>query len=154
MYYCNSINIRILKDPEKSLKDEELEDYFYLNREWHDFEINPINEVDNVILARFSYLPFHDIYLEPKENIKSIAKKMKIVPKSNFVWEEDKEFIEELNNGLLEVVKAKEKPYTLHFSVGYKRYDESIEDVPAFIAKADEGLYHIKNARPKFKDIL
>lgn len=65
-----------------------------------------------------------------------------------------KEFIEELNNGLLEFVKAKEKPYTLHFSVGYKRYDESIEDVPAFIAKADEGLYHIKNARPKFKDIL
>ena len=65
-----------------------------------------------------------------------------------------KEFIEELNNGLLEVVKAKEKAYTLHFSVGYKRYDESIEDVPAFIAKADEGLYHIKNARPKFKDIL
>lgn len=60
------------------------------------FEIDPINEIDNIILARFSYLPFHDIYLEPKENIKSIAKKMKIVPKSNFVWEEDKKFIEEL----------------------------------------------------------
>lgn len=60
------------------------------------FEIDPINEIDNIILARFSYMPFQDIYLEPKENIKSIAKKMKIIPKSNFVWEDDKEFIEEL----------------------------------------------------------
>ena len=60
------------------------------------FEISPINEIDEVILARFSYLPFQDIYLEPRENIKSIAKKLKIVPKSNFVWGEDKELIEEL----------------------------------------------------------
>lgn len=60
------------------------------------FEINPINEIDNIILARFSYLPFQDIYLEQRENIKSIAKKFKIVPKSNFVWPDDKEFIEEL----------------------------------------------------------
>ena len=60
------------------------------------FEIKPINEIDNVILARFSYLPFQDIYLESKESIKSIAEKMKIIPKSNFVWPEDKEFIEEL----------------------------------------------------------
>lgn len=61
------------------------------------FEISPLNEVDNIILARFSYLPFQDVYLEQRENIKSIAKKMKIVPKSNFVWQEDKEFIEELS---------------------------------------------------------
>ena len=61
------------------------------------FEINPINEIDNIILARFSYLPFHDIYIEPKENIKSIAKKMRIIPKTNYVWEEDKKFIEELS---------------------------------------------------------
>jgi len=60
------------------------------------FELYPINEVDNVILARFSYLPFQDIYLEARENIKSIAQKMQIVPKSNFVWADDKKFIEEL----------------------------------------------------------
>ena len=60
------------------------------------FEMSPINEIDNLILARFSYLPFHDIYLEEKENIKSIAKKMKIIPQCNFVWQEDKDFIEEL----------------------------------------------------------
>jgi len=60
------------------------------------FEIDSMNEVDNVILSRISYLPFHDIYLEPKESIKSVAKKMEIVPKSNFVWGDDKEFIEQL----------------------------------------------------------
>lgn len=60
------------------------------------FDIDPFNEIDNVILARLSYLPFHDIYLEKKENIKSIAKKMQIIPKENFCWAEDKQFIQEL----------------------------------------------------------
>ena len=61
------------------------------------FDASQINEIDNVILARFSYLPFHDIYLEERENIKSIARKMRIIPESNFVFKEDKEFIEELS---------------------------------------------------------
>ncbi len=65
-----------------------------------------------------------------------------------------KEFIAELNNGLEEAAKEQGKPYTLYFSVGYKRYDASMEDVPSFIAAADEGLYYIKNSRPRFKDIL
>ncbi len=60
------------------------------------FERDPINEIDEVILSRFSYLPFHDIYLGKNENIKSIAKKMEIVPKSNFCWGDDKLLIEEL----------------------------------------------------------
>ena len=61
------------------------------------FEVSPFNEVDSLILARFSYLPFHDIYLEQRESIKNIGNKMRIIPKSNFVWAEDKEFIEELS---------------------------------------------------------
>lgn len=60
------------------------------------FDIDPFNEIDNVILSRLSYLPFHDIYLEQRENIKSIAKKMEIIPKENFCWGEDKEFIQDL----------------------------------------------------------
>ena len=60
------------------------------------FEISPFNEVDNIILSRFSYLPLQDIYIEQRENVKSIAKKMRIIPKINFVWQDDKEFIEEL----------------------------------------------------------
>ena len=60
------------------------------------FEVDPFNEIDNVILSRLSYLPFHDIYMEQKENIESIAKKMEIVPKENFCWKEDKQLIQEL----------------------------------------------------------
>jgi hypothetical protein len=41
MYYHDSINIKIFKDPEENLKDEELENYLFGNREWNDFEINP-----------------------------------------------------------------------------------------------------------------
>lgn len=65
-----------------------------------------------------------------------------------------KEFIAELNDALLQATEERGKPYTLHFSVGYKRYDETIADVPSFIAAADEGLYRIKNSRPRLKDIL
>jgi hypothetical protein len=42
----------------------------------------------------------------------------------------------------------------LHFSVGYKRYSPEIHSVPDFIAAADEGLYMIKNSRPRLKDML
>ncbi|MBO5895869.1 MAG: GGDEF domain-containing protein [Clostridia bacterium] len=62
-----------------------------------------------------------------------------------------KEFITELNNELVKLAGERGKPYTLHFSVGYKRYDSSIRDIPTFIAKADEGLYHIKNSRHVLK---
>ncbi|MBR5441647.1 MAG: GGDEF domain-containing protein [Clostridia bacterium] len=65
-----------------------------------------------------------------------------------------KDFIAELNEGLERATQRNNKEYTLHFSVGYKRYDESMEDIFAFIAAADEGLYHIKNSRPRLKDIL
>ena len=65
-----------------------------------------------------------------------------------------KEFIAELNNELEAATRERAKPYKLHFSVGYKRYNESMENVPAFIAAADEGLYYIKNSRPRLKDIL
>lgn len=62
-----------------------------------------------------------------------------------------KEFIDELNNELVKLASERGKPYTLHFSVGYKRYDSSIRDIPTFIAKADEGLYHIKKSRHVLK---
>ncbi len=58
-----------------------------------------------------------------------------------------KEFIAELNVGLVELAAERNKPYKLHFSVGYKRQDDTIRDIPTFIAKADEGLYRIKNSR-------
>ena len=60
------------------------------------FDTDPFNEIDNLILARLSYLPFHDIYIDNKEDIKDIEKKMNILPKEKFCWSEDIQFIKEL----------------------------------------------------------
>jgi len=57
------------------------------------FKQDPINEVDAIILARFSYLPFKDINIEKIDDIENIANKMKELSINKFIWKEDKEFI-------------------------------------------------------------
>ena len=64
-----------------------------------------------------------------------------------------KEFIAELNDELATLCSRNEKEYVLHFSVGYKRLDSSIETVYDFVKKADEGLYRIKSAREQIVEI-
>jgi len=53
----------------------------------------PFNEVDSMIFARFSYLPFDKIKLNKKETISSIANKMQPLEVNNFLHEIDKELI-------------------------------------------------------------
>lgn len=57
------------------------------------FKKDTINEVDKIILARFSYLPFKDILLENKDCIENISNKMKDLSLDKFIWKDDKEFI-------------------------------------------------------------
>jgi len=57
------------------------------------FKQDKINEVDAIILSRFSYLPFKDINMEKVDNIASISNKMKDLSLDKFIWREDKEFI-------------------------------------------------------------
>jgi len=57
------------------------------------FKQDGINEVDTIILARFSYLPFKDIDLEKIDSIENIANKMKDLSIDKFIWKDDKEFI-------------------------------------------------------------
>ena len=56
------------------------------------FSLFPFNEVDDLILARFSYLPFDKIEFENNETIKSISYKMKDFS-SEFKLEADKDLI-------------------------------------------------------------
>lgn len=60
------------------------------------FKQDKINEVDSIILARFSYLPFKDIKLESVDTIEHIADKLKHVSIDKFIWKDDKQFIEVL----------------------------------------------------------
>lgn len=57
------------------------------------FKQDWINEVDAIILARFSYLPFKDIKLEKIDSIADISNKMKDLSLDKFIWKDDKEFI-------------------------------------------------------------
>ncbi len=56
----------------------------------------PFNEVDSMIMARFSYLLFDKIEMKKKETIKSISLKMKDFPNEKFLYNGDKEMITNL----------------------------------------------------------
>lgn len=51
------------------------------------------NEIDSMILARFSYLLFDKIKMEEQETIESISKKMKDFENEEFLYNGDKELI-------------------------------------------------------------
>ncbi|MBR1802325.1 DUF2974 domain-containing protein [Candidatus Saccharibacteria bacterium] len=58
---------------------------------------NPINDVDAMILARFSYLPFHKIKLGERETIGSICQKMTEKLKvEDFAWPDDYEYVQKM----------------------------------------------------------
>lgn len=57
------------------------------------FKQDKINEVDAIILSRFSYLPFKDVDMEKTDNIANIADKMKDLSLDKFIWKDDKEFV-------------------------------------------------------------
>ena len=60
------------------------------------FKQTDIEEVDKIIFARFSYLPFKEINLDKKETIESIANKMSSLATEKFIWKDDKKLIKEL----------------------------------------------------------
>ncbi len=57
---------------------------------------NPFNEVDSMILARFSYLRFDKIHMESEATIQSISEKMQVLDKDEFLYDGDKELITRL----------------------------------------------------------
>lgn len=59
-------------------------------------ELFPFNEIDSMILARFSYLLFSKIPMNEIETIESISLKMKDFPNEDFRYNGDKELITNL----------------------------------------------------------
>ena len=62
------------------------------------FENSPINEIDDIIFARFSYLPFKCIELKDIDTIENIAQKMKDLDIENYLWDDDKVFLQKIGN--------------------------------------------------------
>ena len=56
----------------------------------------PFNEIDSMILARFSYLRFDKIKMQEIETIGSISEKMKALDNEEFLYDGDKELITKL----------------------------------------------------------
>ncbi len=60
----------------------------------------PLNEIDSMILARFSYLRFDKIKMEKIETIESISNKMKNLSNEEFLYNGDKELITNLGTSI------------------------------------------------------
>lgn len=58
------------------------------------FDNSPINELDKIIFARISYLPFSEIDFKEVETVKDLSKKFRKVKKDKFIWPDDVKFIE------------------------------------------------------------
>lgn len=56
----------------------------------------PMNEIDYMIFARLSYMPFKHVDMCHEETIKSIATKMKDLEQAKYIWGDDKPFLQEL----------------------------------------------------------
>ena len=56
------------------------------------------NEVDSMVIARFSYLIFNRIQMKSKETIASISSKMQVFPEKYFMYHGDKDLIINLGN--------------------------------------------------------
>lgn len=62
------------------------------------FQEKPLNEIDNMILSRFSYLPFNKIEMKDNETIGSVVKKFKNVSEGDFNIKGDKPLADNLDN--------------------------------------------------------
>ena len=62
------------------------------------FSESPLNEIDNMILSRFSYLPFNKVNIKEKETIGSIVKRLTKFGVEEFNIEGDKPLVDNLNN--------------------------------------------------------
>lgn len=64
------------------------------------FKNSAYNEIDDMILARFSYMPFHKITFENDETIETLSKKLRKFKNSEFSYNGDKNLITNLGKSI------------------------------------------------------
>ena len=60
------------------------------------FSVSPFNQIDDMILARFSYMPFNKIKMKETETIESIYKKLENFKDDDFSYHGDKDLITQM----------------------------------------------------------
>ena len=73
-----------------------INDYLYWRGDVVICNAAPFNEIDDLILARFSYLPFDKTFFSGRDAMGSFCKVMKELEPEDFHLEGDREFIEAL----------------------------------------------------------
>ncbi len=76
-----------------------LNSYIISHSKWRIGFFHPLNDVDAMVFARFSYLPFSKIKMDERETVGSICTKMSNHLKiDDYCWPDDYEFVNNLKN--------------------------------------------------------
>ena len=93
------------------------------------------NEIDSMILARFSYLRFDEIEMNSKENVEEVSNKMKYLNDDKFLYNGDKELITNLGKS----ERFKNMLITDYVEIEDKKIEKQFGAVTIHIS--DEELY-------------
>ncbi len=99
----------------------------------------PFNEVDSMILARFSYLMFDKINMRNKETISSIYKKLVDFKASEFLHPDDKNLITNLGNS----IRFKNMIVTDHIKNNDKKIDRQFSAITIHINSKELYISYI-----------
>ena len=88
-----------------------------------DLTSSKFNELDNIILSRFSYLPFEKIKIKENESIESLSKKFEKIDEEFFNMPDDKKLIKEIGKS----VRFKDLMVSDHYALtDYKKEKQFI----------------------------
>lgn len=100
---------------------------------------HPFNDVDAMILARASYLPFDKIHMKRHETFRSIAEKMWDFKEASFLWPGDNELIHRLGTS----ARFKDMRVTDYVRRNDKKVEKQFSAITIHINKGEMYLSYI-----------
>ena len=97
------------------------------------------NEVDSMILARFSYLLFNKIDIKPVETVESVSNKMKDFDNDEFLYNGDKELITYLG----QAERFKNMTVTDYVRVNSKEHEKQFAAITVHISNKEMYISYI-----------
>ena len=124
---------------EKEHKMSNINDYLLWRGDLPINEYSPFNEIDSMILARFSYLRFDKIAMEEKETIASLSAKMKDFENDEFLYNGDKELITHLG----ESKRFQNMVVTDYVKINDKETEKQFGAITVHISEAEMYLSYL-----------